>query len=180
MSSFGPKDRPPLQPAPLIAALDAYAVRWVMCGSAVLSLHGADIIPNDLDVVPDLSEDNLRRLADCLKHLNAVAAYLDGWGGARGTLEACANWRPDPPDADNLDWLFVTAFGPLDIVIAHADPYASLMQGAAQHVAEGVSYWVCDPRRVLKALEPRNRTKDKARAAIYQQMRQRFGMPPID
>ncbi len=180
MARHDPTDRPPLQPAPLIGALAAFEVRWVLCGSQVLAMYGADITPNDLDVVPELSHENLRRLAACLTKLEAVAAYLDGWGGARGTLEACRAWRPDPPTADHLDWLLITAFGPLDIVIAHADPYASLMQGATQCQSEGTPYWVCDPRRVLTALESRSRTKDAVRHATYQAMRRKFGMPALD
>ncbi|MEL6682681.1 MAG: hypothetical protein AAFQ09_08545 [Pseudomonadota bacterium] len=172
-----PRHRPPLQPDQLIAKLASHDVQWVLCGSQVLALHGAALSPNDLDVVPELSPENLRRVAECLNDLDAVAAYLDGWGGARGTLEACRAWRPSPPTADHLDWLFVTEFGMLDIVIAHADPYESLMEGAMEREAVGITYWCCDPRRVLTALEQRNRKKDSARADVYQALRQELGMP---
>ncbi|MEJ6401474.1 hypothetical protein [Yoonia sp. 2307UL14-13] len=171
-----PTDRPALQPTALIKALATHDVQWVLCGSQVLALHGADLAPNDLDVVPELSPENLHRVAACLRDLEAVAAYLDGWGGERGTLEACTAWRPDPPTADHLDWLFVTERGMLDIVIAHADPYDSLMDGATERDADGTPYWCCDPRRVLKALEKRNRKKDTAREAVYRDMRRKLGM----
>ncbi len=144
-----PQDRPPLQPGPLIAALAAHNFRWVLCGSQVLALHGANLAPNDLDVVPDLAPANLARVADCLRDLDAIAAYLDGWGGARGTLDACRAWWPKPANATHLDWLFVTPLGLLDIVIAKADSYASLMEGATQHVTQGILNWACDPRRVF-------------------------------
>ncbi|MCK0096908.1 hypothetical protein MWU60_15115 [Yoonia sp. F2084L] len=174
-----PKERPPLQPAQLIRVLADFKINWVLCGSQVLALHGADLAPNDLDVVPDLAPDNLRRVADCLDDLHATAAYLDGWGGPRGTLEACRAWHPDPATAEHLDWLFVTPFGMLDIVIEHADSYASLMNGATRYYAEDVSYWVCDPRRVLQALEGRKRPKDAKRRAVYRAMRRKFGMPDL-
>lgn len=175
-----PTDRPALQPARLIRVLADFEVRWVLCGSQVLALHGADISPNDLDVVPQLGEDNLKRVSACLDGLGAVAAYLDGWGGQRGTLEACRAWRPDPPTATHLDWLFVTHLGMLDIVIDKADSYESLMDGATLHSVDDVPYRVCDPRRVLTALEGRKRTKDKARRGLYRAMRRQFGMADTD
>ncbi|SPH17837.1 hypothetical protein DEA8626_01364 [Defluviimonas aquaemixtae] len=174
-----PTDRPALQPAPLIKALAKFKVRWVLCGSQVLALHGAGIVANDLDVVPHLESENLRRVAACLEYLRAVAAYLDGWGGERGTLEACRAWRPVPPTSENLDWLFVTHLGMLDIVIEKADPYESLMDHAEVRSAGGTPYWLCDPRRVLKALEGRARKKDRERDAIYRLMRRRLGMPEL-
>ena len=179
MAHLKPTDRPALQPAALIKALAVHDVKWVLCGSQVLALHGADLTPNDLDVVPELSPDNLKRVAACLRDLDAVAAYLDGWGGERGTLETCAAWCPDPPTADHLDWLFVTELGMFDIVIEHADSYDSLMDGAVQMDAHDTQYWCCDPRRVLTALERRNRKKDAAREAVYRDMRQRLGMPAL-
>ena len=178
-TSLDPTARPALQPTRLIKALAMHDVAWVLCGSQVLALHGASLTPNDLDVVPDLDPGNLRRLANCLQDLGAVAAYLDGWGGARGTMEACKAWLPDPPTPEHLDWLFVTHAGMLDIVIAHADPYDTLMADATQRDADGTPYWCCDPKRVLTALEARNRKKDKARSAIYSKMRRKFGMPDL-
>jgi len=175
-----PSARPPLQRVPLIHALARHRVRWVLCGSEVLRLHGADLTPNDLDVVPDLAPDNLGRLAGCLSELQAVAAYLEGWGGARGTLQACRDWRPSPATADHLDWLLVTRFGMLDIVVAKAEPYDILMQGASHYLAAGVPYMACDPRRVLAALEGRTRAKDRARAGIYADLRRRLGMPATE
>lgn len=179
MTRLDPKDRPPLQIAPLIDALAQHGVRWVMCGSQVLKFYGAEIAPNDLDVVPDLTPANLKRVATCLKSLDAVAAFLDGWGGARGSYAACQNWQPNPPTAEHLDWLYVTQFGMLDIVIEKAEPYASLMDGASEMLISGHSVSVCDPRRVLKALEPRQRKKDAARQSEYQRLRKQFGMPEL-
>lgn len=177
MPRLDPIDRPALQPGALIRALSAFNVRWVLCGSQVLRLHGGDLQPNDLDVVPDLSPENLENVAACLAELDAVAAYLDGWGGARGTLEACRAWRPDRASAVHLDWLYVTPFGMLDIVIEKAESHDALMEGATWREVDGAACWVCDPRRVLRALEGRQRVKDDARRAVYREMRRRFGMP---
>lgn len=169
-----PHDRPPLDAPALVAALDRHEVRWVLAGSLVLSLHGARLTPNDLDVVPDLAEENLTRVAACLGELGAVKAYLDGWGGVRGTLEACRAWSPDPATVENLDWLFVTPHGMLDIVVELAEPYETLMQEAELHEMDGVRFHACHPARVLAALEKRDRKKDRERAGEYARMRALF------
>ena len=173
---LSPMARPKLQPGPLLAALQRSGADWVLCGSQVLALHGADLEPNDLDVVPDLTPDNLARIAACLEELGAVKAYLDGWGGARGTYKACLAWRADEPSAAHLDWLYVTPFGLLDIVIEFAEPYATIMQDAQKVSLAGHAIWASDPRRVLRALEDRSREKDRARAEVYRRMRRKFGM----
>lgn len=164
-----------MQVAPLVDALSAHRVRWVLCGSHVLALHGARIVANDLDVVPALDDENLARVAACLRDLDAVAAYLDGYPPL-DTVEKCLGWRPEPADAETLDWLFVTRFGMFDIVIRNAAPYEELMSDA---VWADQGFWMCDPRRGLRALEPRARSKDKARRAEYARMRARFGMPEM-
>ena len=58
---------PTARPAPRIGAvvelLAGHGVRWVLTGSCVLAACGAPIAPNDVDVTPDLTPDNLVRLA---------------------------------------------------------------------------------------------------------------------
>ncbi|QHQ34489.1 hypothetical protein [Algicella marina] len=174
MERLHPSDRPVLQAEALIAVLAAHEVRWVLCGSQVLALHGAKLVPNDLDVVPELSPENLARVAECLRSLNAVRAYLDGWGGA--TLAECEDWRVGAATAEALDWLYVTPLGMLDIVVEFAAPYAELMQGAIELEAAGVPYRACDPRKVLRALERRDRSKDAARRAEYARLRRELGV----
>ena len=175
-----PTDRPALQRDALIALLNQYDVTWVLCGSCVLAIHAPDLEPNDLDVVPDLAPDNLRRLADLLTELEALPAYFDGWDHPRNTLRACHAWRPEPASPEVLDWLYVTRLGMLDIVIENAAPFSVLMQNATlEKTADGIPFHACDPVAVLDALAPRNRRKDAARQATYATLRARFGLPPL-
>jgi hypothetical protein len=179
-----PTHRPAPQLARLVRALAVHDVRWVMCGSYVLALHGADLVPNDLDVVPALDAANLARLARCLDALGAVPARVEAEGWPMSTLEACRAWRSDPPTRENLDQLFVTRHGMLDVVIEFvvvepgADPYRSLLAGASSMTVGGTAFCVCDPRRVLQALPARTRRKDQQRQAAYAAMRLKFPMPP--
>lgn len=173
-----PAARPPPQMDALIAALARHQVRWVMWGSQVLALHGAALEPNDLDIVPDLEAGNLERLASCLDWLGAVMAHTRGADLPEGSLEACRTWRPSPPTPENLDWLFVTGLGMLDVVIRNAAPCAELAAGASRELAGGVEYLACDPRLVLRDLEVRGyrRRKDRERRDAYDALRSRLGM----
>lgn len=178
--NLDPTSRPAPQIPALITHLADHRVRWVLCGSYVLTLYGAAIVPNDLDVVPDLAADNLARVADCLAKISAIPCVCGpGWGAAE-TIQTCRAWTADPPTADNLDYLFVTELGMLDIVIKLADPYQTLASDAAQMEVADVPFLACDPRRVLRALEPRKRKKDRLRRRVYDEMRAQFGMPPMD
>lgn len=176
MPSLTPRDRTPLQADALIRALSRHQVDWVLCGSYVLKMHGADLCPNDLDVVPDLSPENLQRLATCLASLAPVAAYFENWDDPRNTPAHCIARRLAPATPEALDWLWVTEWGMLDIVIEHADPYTILMSDATHHIIDGIPFHACRPERVLRALETRNRKKDLTREAEYDRLRRQFGL----
>ena len=177
MAALTPKDKPEVNIAALVARLAQHEVRWVMCGSCVLQMYGARLTPNDLDVVPALAPDNLRRLAICLENMAPVPALFDGWTHPRNTANASATWRPWPATAENLDWLYVTQWGRLDIVIENAEPYPELLSDATGITIDGVTVNVCTPQRVLQALETRKRQKDVARKAEYDRLRRQFGLP---
>jgi len=171
-----PKDRPPLDAPALIKALDAHDVTWLLAGSYVLKLHGADITPNDLDVVLDRDPANLHRAAECLEALEAVPQWVGDPKWDVGTVEDHIAWRPWPADIKHLDQLFVTHHGMFDLPFALVPPYDTLLPGSTVIQVGGVDVTVCDPRRVLRALETRNRKKDARRATIYAEMRRRFGL----
>ncbi|GAA3629189.1 hypothetical protein GCM10022267_14730 [Lentzea roselyniae] len=52
----------------------------VLSGSAVLTLYGADLRPNDLDVVPSFDPANLRRIADWCEQRGAGGCAPCGCG----------------------------------------------------------------------------------------------------
>lgn len=170
---------PPDIPA-LIGALAEHQVTWLLAGSYVLTLYGAEIAPNDLDVVVRRDPSNLARLANCLGNLNAVPFWSGDPKWDIGTPADHAAWRPQPASIEHLDQLFVTRFGMLDIPFALVPDYAELIGGCSKFRVGGHEIDVCDPRSVLIALEPRSRKKDRARQAIYAEFRQKFGLPPIN
>ncbi|WP_146771942.1 nucleotidyltransferase family protein [Lentzea atacamensis] len=161
-----PDSRPSLHVTPLLRLLHERGVDWVLSGSAVLTLYGADLRPNDLDVVPSLDPANLRRIAGLLVELDAVPAREPSWHKAL-TRRECLDWRPDPPTAEQLDHLFVTRLGMVDVTPKLTGSYAELRPGATSVELAGVPVWVCSPDEVLGRLPAKPRPKDVERAAQY-------------
>lgn len=167
---------PTVRPRPdvpfLVRALADYGVEWVLSGSAVLVLYGADLRPNDLDVVPALDQDNLDRLARLLVDLRALPAYFPEW--AEGpSLARCLRWHPEPVTAEQLDHLFVTPHGMLDIPPSITGTYRELAEHATFVEIAGLAVRVCDPGEVLRRLDGSTRRKDVARAREYDAVRER-------
>lgn len=170
---LNPTDRPIPRIAPLVELLDRHGVRWVMSGSTVPALYGAALEPNDLDVVPALDGANLERLARVLDQVEAVPAFIPPpYNGP--TLAQCRAWRPDPPSAAQLDHLFVTSLGMLDIPPVITGTYEDLMAAAQTVPIAGVQVSICDPRQVLDRLPAKPRPKDLARAETYADVRRRI------
>ncbi len=176
MTRPDPKTRPAPQIPELVRTLEEFGVVWLLAGSYVLTLHGADLDPNDLDVVVRRDPANLARLARCLDHLDATPAWYGEGNPWIASLDACRAWRPEPATIEHLDHLFVTRLGMLDVPFEFLPPYEDLLDGATQIPIGGVPVTVCDPRRVLRALEARDRKKDRARSKLYADMRKQLGM----
>lgn len=107
----------PLLPEPQVGALcevlNAYGVRYVVFGSVAGRLYGADLRTVDLDIVPDISDDNLQRLADALNSLNTRWRVSEEGPGMKvdGRLE------PRHFRGDSRAVGLVTEIGYLDVVL---------------------------------------------------------------
>lgn len=168
-----PLARPPLQLTAMLRALRDHDVDWVLSGSMVMAVYGAQVTPNDLDVVAAPEPSNLRRVAALLEDLNAVPAHFPGWADGLG-LQQCRDWRPEPPTQQQLDHLFVTRLGMLDLPPALTGTYAQLRPGSSRLELAGVQVWVCDPDEVLRRIPDPPRAKDLLRAETYSAVRERL------
>ncbi|HEX5497139.1 MAG TPA: hypothetical protein VFX70_21460 [Mycobacteriales bacterium] len=157
----------------MLRALADHQVEWVLSGSAVLAVYGAPLSPNDLDVVPALDPVNLRRVAALLTSLDAVPAHVPEWEQSL-SVSQCRQWRPDPPTEQQLDHLFVTRLGMLDIPPRLTGTHDQLLPTATRLDLAGVPVWVCDPDEVLRRLPQPPRAKDRDRATAYAMLRARL------
>lgn len=115
-----------LRPAQLLGALHRRGVAFVVIGGYSLAAHGYIRATKDIDIVPDPDGENLSRLADALK---ALQARVD-----LGDID------PDElgiePDAAGLasggNWVLQTRFGRLDVMqdVRGVRDYEHLRAGA--------------------------------------------------
>ena len=61
-------------PYAILAALDRQRVTYIVVGSFARVVRGAEEVPDDLDIVPSLRAENVRRLNEALRDLEAVDA----------------------------------------------------------------------------------------------------------
>ncbi len=157
--------------AGLLAALDRDGIRFVVVGSAAALAHGLDAAPNDLDIVPDTSPENLRRLDALLRSLDAEAQPEIGeWrvdsAGERvwvrdGVVRRIEQRDPESPIT--FDHTYETRLGRLDIVPEVAGGYASLSERARTCALAGRRVQVAHPLDVLAGMTRPRRDKDGPR-----------------
>ncbi|MGY0236796.1 hypothetical protein [Longispora urticae] len=169
-----PTARPPLSLGPMVRLLADHGVNWVLTGSTVLALHGADLVPADLDVTPATDQDNLDRLAGALAAAGAVPAYTPGWRDDF-TLDTCRAWRPEPASEERLEYLYVTRHGMLDVPFRMCGEYGELARGAETVDVAGVPVEVCALSEVLDRVTVLTSPKHRGRAGVYAGLRDRAG-----
>ena len=164
----------------MLEALRSHKIRWIMTGSTVLAAYSSELLPNDLDVTPSLETANLLRVAALLAELDAIPIHNPAWKDSL-TVEQCHAWKPEPASEEQLDHLFVTKLGLLDIVPRLCGTYEELVAEAAHVDAFGEELLICDRNEVLKRMPARPRKKDQRRAAQLQDIRERVakGLGPI-
>lgn len=116
---------PPLDVDRLIGTLGRHRVDFVVIGGIAVLAHGHPRATFDLDVVADLSADNVTRLAAALDELNARVRGVDA-----DLLDV------DPTDptqlASGANWTLVTDAGWLDFMpgAVGARPYPQMVAAA--------------------------------------------------
>lgn len=100
----------PLRPEPLIAALVEHEVEFIVVGAYAVAAHGFPRATKDVDICPDPTEENLRRLATVLTELEARPIGLDEFEGEFDLK----------PDVEGLgmggNWTLLTKHGRLDVM----------------------------------------------------------------
>jgi hypothetical protein len=157
----------------LLRLLDEHGVRYVVTGSGAAMLHGAELVPGDLDVTPALDRENLERLAALL-----------GAIGARPDPEAFGHWgedgrwvrreptaeelvaRADPADPDSFDHLYESDHGAFDVVPSLAGTYEDLRTRAVE--VDGV--WVESIADLLATTTVPRREKDTERVRLLREL----------
>jgi hypothetical protein len=157
---------PAFDPIAIIRSLDDHDVECVLVGGLAAVLHGSPATTNDADIMPELSETNLTRLATALRWLEARL---------RVASEPCGvEFDPHPALLASMKVLNTTTrFGDLDITIASAelDDYADVRSRAIEYDVDGLSVWVASLDDVIRSKEAADRPKDHATLPILYALR---------
>jgi hypothetical protein len=125
---------PPLKAPDLLRTLHRHGVEFVVIGGFSLAAHSLARATKDLDIVPEPSRANLRRLLSALEELDAAPSALD-------------DFKPDEIlelSLENLqlggNWILRTSFGRLDVMqyVEGVRDYGRLREGAIQPKMEAL------------------------------------------
>ncbi len=142
-----------LDPLPLLRCLSERRVAHIVIGGFAVNAHGHVRSSKDLDIVPNPTHENLERLAETLRELNAVDAEASDFDQAE--IPRSAMRVGDLSEGGNFR--LVTDLGDLDIMqwVAGIDAdnlYAELERESLEGAVEGISVRVCglDHLRAMK------------------------------
>jgi hypothetical protein len=153
----------PLRPEPLVAALVEHEVEFIVVGGYAVAAHGFPRATKDVDICPDPTEENLRRLATALVELEARPIGLDEFEGEFDLK----------PDVEGLrmggNWTLLTKHGRLDILQAFSfdgaaegeGDYGDLALHAERRTFLGHEARFCSYNDLLRMKRAADRAQDK-------------------
>lgn len=157
-------------PVCLLNVLANHDVDHVLIGGLAAVLHGAPITTTDADIVPDMSRDNLRRLSEALKDLNArLRTPTDPDGVA---------FDPHPQLLASMSVLdMTTRCGDLDLTIMAAGiaGYADARRDAVVFAVADITVAVAALDDIIRSKETADRPKGRAALPILYALRDEIG-----
>lgn len=102
--------RRPLRVDPLMDIIDAHQVDFIVIGGFAVAAHGYVRATKDIDICPNPKKDNLARLAEALKELEAVPIDLE-------EFESEFELGPDYEGLQHGgNWTLMTKHGRIDVM----------------------------------------------------------------
>lgn len=153
------------EPGPILAALEAEHVRYVVIGGLAAVIRGAPYLTFDLDITPARDIANLDRVAAALIRLEARVYGMPD--------EVAAGFQLDGKLlANGSAWKFTTPFGEVDIAL---DPdgtqgYDDLRRDASVARVSGIDVPVASLADVIRSKAAANRDKDRIQLPLLRQV----------
>ncbi|MGH8926573.1 MAG: hypothetical protein ACRDWA_18405 [Acidimicrobiia bacterium] len=170
---MGDPSAAPLQAKELFALLDQHDVHYVIVGGLAAIVHGSARATFDIDLVPDWSDANLKRLAAALRAANAQLRVPDA-----GPVDY-------PIDLESLRAFEVstwrTRYGDLDIITGtptllrgRLALYPDLARRAHRREAYGITILVADLADIIESKQALARESDLAALPELHRLRDRL------
>ena len=153
------------EPGPVLAALEAEGVRYVVIGGTAAVIRGAPYATFDLDITPARDVANLDRLATALEKLGARVYGMPD--------EVAQSFRLDGKTlANGSAWKFVTPHGEVDVAL---DPdgthgYEDLRRDAATARVAGLDVPVASLADIVRSKEAADRDKDRIQLPLLRRV----------
>jgi hypothetical protein len=161
---------PEFRPELLLEVLARHGVHHVLIGGFAAVIHGSPYITTDVDVVPDPSTANLRRLSQALSELHARV------------------WSTDEPDGIPFDhdatslasvriWNLVTDFGRLDLTFEPSGTtgFKDVSRDAVHLTILGAEVDVASLADVIRSKEAAGREKDRIVLPVLRRIQSETG-----
>ncbi len=148
--------QPRFQPELILEVLERHRVRYVVIGGLAALAHGSPFPTRDVDVTPEMGPDNLRRLSDALRALDAKTWF--------GENEEPLPFAHDGASLANSGvWNLATPFGRIDISFQPngTTGYADLVRDATPVDVLGVTVPIASLADIIRSKQAANRPKDQ-------------------
>lgn len=161
-------DPAPFDPERIVRALAHHKVRYVLVGALAARLQGFPRLTADADITPSRETDNLAKLADALRDLQA-----------RVYTETVPEGLPFDITAAGLSrselWNLVTSAGRLDIVFEPSGTrgYEELLKAAVSYEVFGVVIHAASLADIARSKEAAARPQDIQDAELLREMLRR-------
>ena len=153
------------EPEPIVQALLARQVSFVVIGGFAARLQGSPLLTSDIDITPETSTENLQRLSDALRDLEARVRHPDMPDGL-----------PFSPDATSLAesvfWDLTTRHGDMDIsfVPAGTTGYADLAAAAVTISINEIDFPVASLADIVRSKDAADRPKDRRALPVLREL----------
>jgi hypothetical protein len=155
-------------PDALLQVLHEHDVRYVLIGGLAAALRGSATPTFDVDITPATGADNLARLSEALKDLDA-RIRVDG-------MPEGVRFSHDGPSLAQMAMLnLVTRFGDLDIAFdpAGVGDYSRWEAGADSITVLGVPVRVAALDDIIRSKEAAGRDKDRLQLPMLRALQRR-------
>lgn len=155
-------------PISICRILNEERVDYVVIGGFASAILGSPLPTEDIDVLPDRSQDNLERLAHALRRMNAMIRAGDEAVPTRLDAEFLANM----PIMLNL----ITDFGVVDLTFDPAGPTHGYFDwnaaASSEEIAAGIVIRVAALDDIIESKRAANRVKDQRALPYLESLRE--------
>lgn len=156
---------PEFEPEPIVAALLARGVAFVVIGGFAARLQGSPLLTGDIDVTPETSAENLERLSDALRDLGARVRHPDVPEGLPFAHDATSL-------AGAIFWNLTTRHGDMDISFTPAGTtgYPDLVANALTISINGIDFPVASLADIVRSKDAADRPKDRRALPVLREL----------